>query len=260
MRKSIKEIEELLKKSEEVDENTLKDIISDERKGVQKAYTKWLVNKENQQQLMDQFDTMSIYEQKLRKSGISYIAGIDEVGRGPLAGPVVAAAVILPNNFRLLGLTDSKKVTKINRETYFEIIEREALTIGIGIVSAADIDKVNIYEATKLAMKKAIAELTVTPEHLLIDAMKLPTPINQTAIIKGDSKSISIAASSIIAKVTRDRYMEQLGKQYPEYGFGNHMGYGTKEHLVALDKYGVCHEHRRSFAPVRDRCISSTLF
>ncbi|OIJ13183.1 ribonuclease HII [Anaerobacillus alkalilacustris] len=260
MRKTIKELEDLLRSNMNIDNDTLKAIINDERKGVQKAYSKWIATKEKNQQLLCQFNEMSKYEIELRNNGHTFIAGIDEVGRGPLAGPVVAAAVILPENFILLGLTDSKKISKKNREDYFQVIQKEALAVGLGIVSADKIDQLNIYEATKLAMQKAISELKIAPDHLLIDAMKLPVSIKQTSIIKGDSKSISIAASSIIAKVTRDRYMEQLAEKFPQYGFENHMGYGTKEHLAAIDQHGVCHEHRKSFAPVRERCLSNTLF
>lgn len=257
MKRSIKEVAELLKNKLEINEELLNDIKNDERKGIKKQYIKWLNHQEKQKQLIDEFKERSMYEQKLRENGILYIAGIDEVGRGPLAGPVIAAAVILPADFMLLGLTDSKKVTKKNRDEYYQKIYDEAISIGIGIVGSAEIDRINIYEATKLAMAKAVKELSVVPEHLLIDAMKLPLPINQSSIIKGDSKSISIAASSIIAKVTRDRYMERLGKQFPLYGFERHMGYGTQEHLRAIGKHGICDEHRKSFAPVRDSIINS---
>lgn len=260
MNLSIKEIEKILQANLDITEEMLVSIQNDERKGVQKAYLKWSAQKAKFQQESNQFEEMSVYERELRKNKIFHIAGIDEVGRGPLAGPVVAAAVILPENFQLLGLTDSKKLTKKKRDEFFEIIHREATSVGVGIVSAKEVDRINIYEATKLAMQMAISELQIQPEHLLIDAMKLALPINQTSIIKGDSKSVSIAASSIIAKVTRDHYMEQLAKTYPHYGFEKHMGYGTKEHLEALDKYGICEEHRKSFAPIQKLCISNTLF
>lgn len=257
---SIKEIENILQNNENISEQFLLEVKNDERKGVQKAYAKWENLKEKQGQLVTQFEEMLFFEREIRRNNVTYIAGIDEVGRGPLAGPVVAAAVILPAKFQLLGLTDSKKVSKKNRDEFYEIIYSKAISIGIGIVHAEEIDRINIYEATKLAMLKAVNELAVPPEHLLIDAMKLPLPISQTSIIKGDCKSISIAASSIIAKVTRDRYMEQLSKQFPQYGFENHMGYGTVDHLKAIDDYGVCHEHRQSFAPVRERCLTNRLF
>lgn len=259
MKLSIKEIEKIFQ-CEVVEEQFLLEVKNDDRKGVQRAYAKWKSTKEKHAQLVNQFEEMLHYEREIKRAGHRYIAGIDEVGRGPLAGPVIAAAVILPEDFYLLGLTDSKKVSKKNREEFYEAIYSKAVSIGIGIVHAEEIDRINIYEATKLAMLKALDELTVVPEHLLIDAMKLPRVTPQTSIIKGDSKSISIAASSIIAKVTRDRYMETLSKQFPEYGFENHMGYGTAEHLTAIDSYGVCHEHRKSFAPVRERYLSAKLF
>lgn len=259
MKRSIKEVAELLQSNIEISEELLYEIKKDERKGIQKQYTKWLTYKDKQNQLRSQFKEMSKYEQNLRENGTSYIAGIDEVGRGPLAGPVVAAAVILPEDFLLLGLRDSKKVTKINREDFYQKIYAKAISIGIGFVDSTEIDRINIYQATKLAMEKAIKELAVVPEHLLIDAMQLPLPINQSSIIKGDNKSISIAASSIIAKVTRDRYMEQLAERFPHYGFERHMGYGTREHLLAIQEHGICGEHRKSFAPVRE-AITNKLF
>lgn len=259
MKMSIKEVAEVLQSNLVISKDLLNEIKRDERIGIQKQYTKWLINKEKQKKLRSQFKEMSKYEQNLWEIGTSYIAGIDEVGRGPLAGPVVAAAVILPKDFLLLGLTDSKKVTKINRQDFYQKIYANAISIGIGFVDSAEIDRINIYQATKLAMGKAIKELAVEPEHLLIDAMQLPLPINQSSIIKGDNKSISIAASSIIAKVTRDRYMEQLAVQYPHYGFERHMGYGTREHLIAIQEHGICEEHRKSFAPVRE-VITNKLF
>ncbi len=254
MKLSVKEIESKLQENSHIDQEFLQIVKSDERRGVQKVFAKWEALQKKQAQLIDTFEEMLHYERMKKEQGFALIAGVDEVGRGPLAGPVVASAVILPDNFQLLGLNDSKKVTKKNREAFFEIINREAVSIGIGIVSAADIDRINIYQASKLAMQKAIASLKITPDYLLIDAMQLSLPIPQMAIIKGDSKSISIAASSIIAKVTRDQYMEKLADKFPNYGFGKHMGYGTVEHLAAIDHYGICHEHRRSFAPIRNRC------
>lgn len=260
MKMSIKEIEEILLCNKEVSEELLLKIKDDERIGVQKAYLKWKTKQEKENKLEMEFEAMLQFEREIRAYGLRYIAGIDEVGRGPLAGPVIAAAVILPEDFRLLGLTDSKKVNKKQREEFYDAIYQRAISIGIGVISSEEIDRVNIYEATKLAMLKAIDELSILPEHLLIDAMKLPSQIPQTSIIKGDSKSVSIAASSIIAKVTRDRYMEQLSETFPQYGFETNMGYGTSEHLDAIDQFGVMSEHRRSFAPVRERCTTTKLF
>ena len=190
------------------------------------------------------------YELELNKKGITLIAGVDEVGRGPLIGPVVAAAVILPVNFKLEGLTDSKKLSEKKREQYYELIKKEAISIGIGIISEKRIDEINIYEATKEAMKEAINNLEVKPEHILIDAMPLELSIPTTSIIKGDLLSISISAASVIAKVTRDRMLYEIDKEYPMYDLKNNKGYGTKKHLEAIKQYGITKYHRLSFKPV----------
>ena len=192
------------------------------------------------------------YEKELYKKGIKYIAGVDEVGRGPLIGAVVAAAVILPNDFYLEGLTDSKKLSEKKREAFYKVIMNKALAVGIGIVSEKRIDEINIYEATKEAMIMAINNLSIKPQHVLIDAMPLDLDIPTTSIIKGDSKSISIAAASVIAKVTRDRMMYELDKKYPMYDFKNNKGYPTKKHLEAINKYGIIKEHRKSYGPVAE--------
>jgi ribonuclease HII len=192
------------------------------------------------------------YENELYSQGINYIAGVDEVGRGPLVGPVVAAAVILPKDFQLPGLTDSKKLSEKKRNIFFDILKDQALAIGIGIIDNNKIDEVNIYQATKLAMYQAINNLNIKPEHVLIDAMPLELDIPTTSIIKGDAKSISIAAASVIAKVTRDQMMDELDNKYPNYGFNKHKGYPTKAHLEALSKYGVIKEYRTSYKPVSD--------
>ncbi|MFV8827131.1 ribonuclease HII [Alkalihalobacterium sp. APHAB7] len=251
---TIKQVEQLLFKDEtELSEELFTKIKTDDRKGVQKLVNRYEKQLQKEKQLRDMFIDMSSYEVDLRNKGIEWIAGIDEVGRGPLAGPVVCCAVILPKDFYLPGLTDSKKLSKEKRESFYNVILQEAVSVHTSIISAAVIDKVNIYEATKLGMKEAIEGLTVKPQHLLIDAMKLSIPIPQTSIIKGDATSISIAASSVVAKVTRDRYMEELGETYPDYGFERHMGYGTKEHLQAIERYGIIlEEHRMSFSPVKE--------
>lgn len=200
---------------------------------------------------MEQVDLYQ-YEKELQKEGINLIAGVDEVGRGPLVGPVVVACVILPQDFVLEGLTDSKKLSEKKREKFYDYIMEHALSVSISEKSEKVIDEVNIYEATKLAMYEAIKKSPIQPEHVLIDAMKLEDlAIPHTSIIKGDAKSISIAAASVIAKVTRDRMMRELDKKYPEYGFAAHKGYGTKKHLEALEKYGILDCHRKSFAPVK---------
>lgn len=190
------------------------------------------------------------YENELYEKGITLIAGVDEVGRGPLIGPVVAAAVILPKGFYHPGIKDSKKLSEKKREELYKVITENALSIGVGTVSEEVIDEINIYEATKTAMKEAINSLTIPPEHVLIDAMKLDLKMPSTSIIKGDALSESIAAASIIAKVTRDHLLMKMDEEYPMYDLKNNKGYGTKKHLEALDKYGACKYHRKSYSPV----------
>lgn len=192
------------------------------------------------------------YENNLYNEGVTLIAGVDEVGRGPLIGPVVACACILPVNFYHKDIKDSKKLSEKKREEMYKIIKENAISIGLGIVSEKVIDEVNIYEATKIAMKEAIKNLNITPGHVLIDAMKLELNISSTSIIKGDAKSESIAAASIIAKVTRDHMLDEMDKEYPMYDLKNNKGYGTKKHLEALQTYGPCKYHRVSYSPVRN--------
>ena len=192
------------------------------------------------------------YENELKNNGIKLIAGVDEVGRGPLVGPVVTACVILPDNFNLEGLTDSKKLTEKKRDFYYDEIMKQAISVGVGIVSNEEIDKINIYEATKVAMKQAISNCDIKPEHVLIDAMKLDLDIPSTSIIKGDLLSISISAASVIAKVTRDRMMYELDKKYPMYDFKSNKGYPTKKHMEAIKEYGIIPEHRKSYGPVKE--------
>ena len=194
------------------------------------------------------------YENELREKGIDIIGGVDEVGRGPLIGSVVASCVVLPKDFVLKGLTDSKKLSEKKRNEFYEIIKKEALAIGIGKVSEKVIDKVNIYEATKIAMTMAINQVKeqINLEYVLIDAMPLSIDIPTNSIIKGDAKSISIAAASVIAKVTRDKMMYELDEKYPMYDLKNNKGYGTKKHLQALKEYGITKYHRLSYAPVKE--------
>lgn len=197
------------------------------------------------------------YEKELYKEGITLIAGTDEAGRGPLVGPVVAAAVILPKNYCLEGLNDSKQLSEKKREKFYDIIIRDAISVGVGVVDAKTIDEINILEASRLAMKKAIKELKVKPEYILSDAMKLDgINIPYKDIIHGDALSLNIAAASVIAKVTRDRMMVELDKKYPEYGFKKHKGYPTKEHLENVKKYGVLENYRFTYKPIRDLIIN----
>lgn len=193
------------------------------------------------------------YEKELWKNGINLIAGMDEVGRGPLIGPVVTACVILPKDFVLEGLTDSKKLSEKKREEFYDYIMEHAINVGIGMMDEKVIDEVNIYEATKLAMYQAVEKSKVKPEHVLIDAMKLDKlEMPSTSIIKGDAKSISIAAASVIAKVTRDRMMIELDKKYPMYGFKSHKGYPTKKHIEAIKEYGLIDGYRKTFKPISE--------
>lgn len=193
-------------------------------------------------------DEMMNYEKELYEKGIEYIAGIDEAGRGPLCGPVVSAAVILKKEDYIEGVNDSKKLSEKKREKLFDEINERAVAIGIGIVDERTIDEINILEATRLAMKKAVENLQVKPEHVLVDAeKKVPIEISYTPIIKGDALSVSIAAASIIAKVTRDRMLYEMDKKYPEYGLAKNKGYGTKAHVEAIKQYGLTEIHRKSF-------------
>ena len=195
---------------------------------------------------MERIKGMSVYETEY--SDCTYICGIDEVGRGPLAGPVVAGAVILPKDEPILYLNDSKKLSEKKREQLYDEIMEKAVAVGIGMVSPARIDEINILQATYEAMREAVSKLDVTPQILLNDAVTIPQiTIPQVPIIKGDAKSISIAAASIVAKVTRDRLMREYDKIMPEYGFASNKGYGSKEHIEAIKKYGPTPIHRRSF-------------
>ena len=254
---TIKEIKEELGKITELDSPLFKKFEKDSRTGVQKEIKK---RKKSIQAEIDEnlrLEGMLAYEKELYAQGISLIAGVDEVGRGPLAGPVVAAAVILPKNCKIKGLNDSKKLPKKKHEEIFQAVKDNALEIGIGVIDNQVIDQVNIYEATKLAMKEAISQLDPQPEHLLIDAMKLDLPISQTSIIKGDANSLSIAAASIIAKVTRDQIMANYDQEFPGYVFSQNSGYGTAKHLEGIEKYGVTPIHRTSFEPIKS-IISET--
>ncbi len=192
------------------------------------------------------------FESELYKKGVKYIAGVDEVGRGPLNGPVVSACVVLPKDFIPEGLNDSKKLSEKKRNEFYKIIMDNALGIGLGIISPEEIDEINIYEATKKAMMLAIKNCNHKIEHVLIDAMKLDLDIPSTSIIKGDAKSISIAAASVIAKVTRDSMMYELDKKYPMYGYKDHKGYPTKKHIEAIHKYGLIEGYRKTYGPVKE--------
>ena len=248
---TIKEIKQELTKIFDLESPLFKEFEKDSRAGVQKEIQKRkkAIQAEINEDL--RLESMLSYEKELYVQGIKLIAGVDEVGRGPLTGPVVAAAVILPKNCKIKGLNDSKKIPKKKHEEIFQTVKENALAIGIGIMDNHVIDQVNIYEATKLAMKEAIYQLEPQPEHLLIDAMKLDLPISQTSIIKGDANSLSIAAASIIAKVTRDKIMANFDEEFPGYDFAQNAGYGTAKHLEGIEKHGVTPIHRTSFEPIK---------
>ena len=251
---TIKEVKERLAMIDELDHPLFEELILDGRAGVQAAISK---RKRELQKQVDEdlrLEKMLAYEKELYAQGIDLIAGVDEVGRGPLAGPVVAAAVILPKACKIPGLNDSKKIPKSKHKEIYEAVLQNAISIGIGVKDNQVIDQVNIYEATKLAMMEAIGQLEPQPRHLLIDAMRLDLPIPQTSIIKGDANSLSIAAASIVAKVTRDQMMEEFDCEYPGYDFTQNAGYGTANHLAGLHKLGVTPIHRRSFEPVKSMC------
>lgn len=192
-------------------------------------------------------------EKRLWNLGYENIAGCDEAGRGPLFGPVVAASVILPHDFVLEGLNDSKKLSEKKREKYYPIIMEKALAVSVSVVEADEIDKINIYEASRQGMLRATNSLKVKPDYIITDAMPLDgfTSVPHEAIIKGDAKSITIAAASVIAKVTRDRIMYEIDKVHPEYEFKKHKGYPTKKHLELIEKYGIIDEYRRTYGPVK---------
>ena len=251
---TIKEIKEQLASIQRLDDPLLTELEQDSRSGVIQAIAK---RKREIQKRLDEderLEGMLAYEKECYARGMELIAGVDEVGRGPLAGPVVAAAVILPKACKIPGLNDSKKIPKSKHKEIYEAVLQNAIAIGIGVKDNQVIDQVNIYEATKLAMMEAIGQLEPQPQHLLIDAMRLDLPIPQTSIIKGDANSLSIAAASIVAKVTRDQMMEEFDKEYPGYDFAQNAGYGTANHLAGLDQLGVTPIHRRSFEPVKSMC------
>lgn len=248
---TIKEIQEILSEITDIESPVFEQFRDDSRAGVHKLIVK---RKKQIQAELDEYrrlEQMLRYEKELYATGCQYIAGIDEVGRGPLAGPVVAAAVILPKNCKIKGLNDSKKVPKKKHEEIYQEVLKQAITVGIGIKDNQVIDEVNIYEATKLAMLEAVGNLEVAPQHLLIDAMQLDVQVPQTSIIKGDANSLSIAAASIVAKVTRDRMMTNYVLTYPGYDFAHNVGYGTQHHLEGLKRKGITPIHRTTFEPIK---------
>ena len=249
---TISQIKELLSSIHSMEDPMFQQLSLDMRKGVQTALKSCQKRIEKEQKRAEHFIEMQYYERLAYKEGASFIAGVDEVGRGPLAGPVVAAAVILPKNIEDLGFDDSKKLSASKREEIYRLIQEKAIAIGIGIVDADIIDQVNIYQASRLAMQQAVSELKIQPDYLLIDAMKIDVNTPQIGIIKGDAKSISIAAASIVAKQVRDQMMQEFDELYPGYDFSNNAGYGTPKHLEGLKTKGICPIHRKTFAPIKN--------
>jgi ribonuclease HII len=195
------------------------------------------------------------FEIMARRQGYQAVAGIDEAGRGPLAGPVVAAAVILPEHFELPGLNDSKQLSEKKRNELYPLIHEQAIAVGIGVSRADEVDQINVLQATLKGMNRAVARLSVSPDFLLVDGITpVPTLIEQKTLKKGDSRSLSIAAASVVAKVVRDRIMVAYDRLFPEYGFAGHKGYGSQKHREAVARYGPCVCHRRSFAGVKEHC------
>ncbi len=245
---TIKDVKELLEDG--VSAQQLKDLKADSRAGVQKLLIQFEKKRLKRAELLERFESKKHYERTFWEHDL-LVAGVDEVGRGPLAGPVVTAAVILPTNNTLYEVDDSKKLSGKKREELYRQICEQAIDISIGVGSPEMIDRENIYHATELVMKQAIDGLYVKPDHILVDAMTIPVKIGQTKLYKGDSKSLSIGAASIVAKVARDHLMNMYARIYPEFNFVHNDGYGTKEHLMALEKYGRTPIHRLSFSPVK---------
>lgn len=245
--KSIQEIREALKKASQTEiQELIENYAQDERKGVQAAVAQAQKKVDALEKEKKRIDAMKSFERKYEHLG--YVCGIDEVGRGPFAGPVVAGAVILPKDCEILYINDSKKLSEKKREELYGEIMEKAIAVQVGYASPARIDEINILQATYEAMREAVSKLTITPQVLLNDAVTIPgITIPQVPIIKGDAKSVSIAAASIVAKVTRDRLMREYDKIMPEYGFASNKGYGSKEHIEALRKYGATPIHRKSF-------------
>ncbi|TQS75576.1 ribonuclease HII [Ornithinibacillus gellani] len=238
---------------QEMSQEFLEQLKRDERKGVQALLRTYERKQQKLALQKNAFQQMSQFERKANAMGKQFVAGIDEAGRGPLAGPVVAAAVILPSDFMLLGLNDSKQLSERMRNAFFTVIKEQAISYGISIIGNDIIDKVNIFEATKLAMKDACEQLKPSPQHVLIDAVKLnDLGCTSEILTKGDQRSISIAAASVLAKVTRDQLMAEIHAEYPAYDFQSNMGYGTKHHLDMLKEHGPSPYHRRSFSPVKE--------
>ena len=251
---TVKEIKEQLAELVTLTDPRWTDFETDSRSGVQRAIIQRKKAIQAEEAENKRLETMLRYEKEVYAQGFQAVAGIDEVGRGPLAGPVVAACVILPQNCKIKHLNDSKKIPKSKHKAIYQEVLEQSLAVGIGIVDNELIDQVNIYEATKIGMLQAVENLKgqiSQPDYLLIDAMKLDIAIPQQSIIKGDANSLSIAAASIVAKVTRDKMMTDYDQLFPGYGFSENAGYGTKQHLLGIEKIGISPIHRKSFEPIK---------
>ncbi|MBM7623538.1 ribonuclease HII [Sporohalobacter salinus] len=260
---TIKEIKSELKSMElkAISDELIAELIADSRKGVRQLAKRCERRKKRAAKKRKKFYKMKRFEDDLVNRGYRLIGGVDEAGRGPLAGPVVASVVILPKDIFMPGLNDSKQLSEEKREEFFAELQKEALDIGVGIVDSDCIDDINIRNANYQAMRKAILNLDKTPDYLLVDGEEIPEiEIRQQKIVDGDARSISIAAASIIAKVTRDRMLVEYDKEYPEYNFAQHKGYGTASHIDALEKYGPCSIHRYSFSKVREAALSKDYY
>lgn len=232
---------------------------TDSRKSVQTLLAGWRRKLARQEGLIHNHELKIRFDSRYKTAPADLIAGIDEAGRGPLAGPVVTAAVILPADCsRLIGLDDSKKLSKEKRDYYAEIIREIAVSYAVHIQPPSEIDRQNIYQATKTSMTEAALSLTPAPHVVLADAMMLQVPMRCESVIKGDAKSLAIAAASILAKTGRDAIMDSYAAKYPEYGFNKHAGYGTKEHVAALNVHGPCPIHRKTFEPVKSLLLDKT--
>lgn len=252
-KRTIPEIKAWLKQNRHLSKEEWNALLHDPRKGVQRLAQVYQRKRKKEQQEQNRLVAMWEWEKVCWQQGYQAVAGVDEAGRGPLAGPVVAAAVILPQDFDVAGINDSKKLTASERHKLKERIEQQAIRIGIGMIDAAYIDQHNILQATLQAMRIAIQQCQPIVDVALIDALEIPNiEIRQQRLIKGDQRSHSIAAASIIAKTTRDTWMEKAARQYPEYGFEQHKGYGTTEHLAKIKQWGPSPIHRRTFAPLRE--------
>lgn len=253
----ISEIKELLQTGN-IAPDYLKELTKDPRKGVQSLLKQYSAQKAQAEQAIARQQELLKYEKDYYAQGYELIAGIDEAGRGPLAGPLVVASVILPPDCHLLGVDDSKKLSAAKRETLYCEILQQALAVDVEIITTEEIDELNIYQATLLGMNKCIDNMPLKPQVVLLDAMPLEREgLVTMSIVKGDSLSLSIAAASIVAKVTRDKIMSNLHLKYPMYGFDKHKGYGTAEHIEAIDKHGITKCHRRSFEPIKSKYLNT---